>query len=146
MLTFLLAFNVVTNFGTYSQPDDATIIKEGVLKELENRKVDFEDDDLAISAIESYKKDIDQRLNIHSFKKLSLYRIIGCIVMLIVVDFFKNEKNIGLHLYFAGGFFTVITGFYAMGGGILGWIFNLWYIMLLLVFGAYFFIKRSELS
>jgi hypothetical protein len=33
-----------------------------------------------------------------------------------------------------------------MGGGILGWIFNLWYIMVLLVFGAYFFIKRTELS
>ena len=41
MLTFLLAFNVVTNFGTYSQPEDATIIKEGILKELENRKIDF---------------------------------------------------------------------------------------------------------
>tara|TARA_B110000495_G_C22552401_1_gene334053 strand:- start:39 stop:515 length:477 start_codon:yes stop_codon:yes gene_type:complete len=146
VLTFLLAFNVVTNFGTYSQPDDATIIKEGVLKELENRKVDFEDDDLAISAIESYKKDIDQRLNIHSFKKLSLYRIIGCIVMLIGVVFLRMKKSIGLHLYFAGGFFTVITGFYVMGGGILGWIFNLWYIMLLLVFGVYFFIKRTELS
>ncbi|MDC1519177.1 hypothetical protein N8372_01120, partial [bacterium] len=56
VLTFLLAFNVVANFGTYSQPEDATIIKEGILKELENRKVDFEDDDLAIRAIESYKK------------------------------------------------------------------------------------------
>lgn len=145
MLTFLLAFNVVTNFGTYSQPEDATIIKEGVLKELENRKVDFEDD-LAISAIESYKKDIDQRLNIRSFKKLSLYRIIGCIVMLIGVVFLRMKKGIGLHLYFAGGFFTVIAGFHAMGGGILGWIFNLWYIMLLLVFGVYFFIKRTELS
>ncbi|MFT4597875.1 MAG: hypothetical protein ACJAR8_000026 [Bacteroidia bacterium] len=145
VLTFLLAFNVVTNFGTYSQPEDATIIKEGVLKELENRKVDFEDD-LAISAIESYKKDIDQRLNIRSFKKLSLYRIIGCIVMLIGVVFLRMKKGIGLHLYFAGGFFTVIAGFHAMGGGILGWIFNLWYIMLLLVFGVYFFIKRTELS
>ena len=74
--------------------------------------VDFEDDDLAIRAIESYKKDIAQSLNIHSFKKLSLYRIIGCIVMLIGVVFLRMKKGIGLHLYFAGGFFTVITGFY----------------------------------
>jgi hypothetical protein len=66
--------------------------------------------------------------------------------MLVGVVFLRMKKGIGLHLYFAGGFFTVIAGFYAMGGGILGWIFNAWYIMLLLVFGAYFFIKRTELS
>lgn len=136
----------MTNFGTYSQPEEATIIKEGILKELENRQDDFKHDDLTISAIESYKKDIDHSLNVHSFKQLSLYRIMGCLVMLLGVVFLRMKKGIGLHLYFAGGFFTVITGFYAMGGGILGWVFNIWYIMLLLVFGAYFFIKRKELS
>jgi len=142
----LLAFNVVTNFGTYSQPEEANFIKEGILKELENSQGDFRDENFTIRGIESYKKDIDQSLNVHSFKELSLYRIMGCLVMLIGVVFLRMKKGIGLHLYFAGGFFTIITGFYAMGGGILGWIFNLWYIMLLLVFGVYFIVKRTELS
>lgn len=146
VLTLLLAFSVVTNYGSYSQPEDATSIKEGILKELDNTQDNFVADDPTVAVVETYKKDIEESLSIYSFRQLSLYRMVGCLVMLIGVTFLRLRKSVGLHLFFAGGIFTLASGFYAMGMGILGWIFSLWYIFIIATFGFYFFTKRKELT
>ncbi|PCJ62791.1 MAG: hypothetical protein COA58_16645 [Bacteroidetes bacterium] len=145
-LTFFLAFLTVNNVGSYSSSENVPTMRESIISGLEEQAELYESDPKMTEAFEAYILSIEESLTERRFRQHSLFRIIGCLLSLVGVVFLRLHKTIGLHLFVAGMIFSIFTGFYTLGIGIMGWVLNILYAVLLLTFGLYFFSKRKELA
>jgi hypothetical protein len=145
-LTFFLSLLTVNNFSSYSSSGEIDKAKKSIIESLEVEKDKNESDELFGKVIDSYIEDINVSLTEIRFRQHSLFRIIGCLVALIGVVLLRLRKTLGLHFFVAGMIFCLFTGFFTLGIGIIGWLLNALYFIILLAFGLYFFFKRTQLA
>ena len=141
LLTFFIAFLMASNFGSYHQPAEVHVMRDGLLAELDKQAIQ---NPIVQEATDRYKNNIETSLTEPRYKQHSLFRIIGNFILLLGVVLLRHQKMIGLHLFIAGSIFIFFTGFYTLWFGIIGWVFNLFYMLWTLGFGLYFYSKRKE--
>ena len=146
VLTFLVAFFLATNLTSYQNPGQINEIREVMLEDLENRMESMENIEGSSELLTKYIASIEYSLTELKFKKASLYRFIGFIVVLFGVFVLRRKRSIGLHLFIGGMLFVIITGFYVYGLGIVGWALNFGYILFTFIVGLYYYSKRSTLT
>ncbi|MGB0849876.1 MAG: hypothetical protein ACPGTP_01405 [Bacteroidia bacterium] len=145
VLTFLVAFFLASNLTSYQNPSQINELRETLLTDFENRMDDMQELEGAAELQERYVVSIEKSLTEGNYKRASMYRFIGFIVVLFGVFVLRKKKSIGLHLFLAGMLFVVITGFYSYGMGIVGWALNIGYIIFTTVVGLFYYIRRGEL-
>jgi hypothetical protein len=89
--------------------------------------------------------DLENNLTEIKYKKLSLIRIIGCVVALFGGIFLRQKKKLGLHLFLGGNLFVLIASFYFLGFGLSGWVINFSYLIFAIISTVYFIRKRAYL-
>lgn len=145
VLTFLVAFFLASNLTSYQNPAQINKLRENLLTDLENRMEGMQKLEGASELQEMYEVDIENTLTERNFKRASMFRFIGLIVVLFGVFVLRKKRSIGLHLFLAGMLFVVVTGFYSYGLGIVGWALNIGYIVFTLVVGLFYYARRGEL-
>ena len=135
------------NFSSYYNANEADKMREEVSREIEIRfsnlgNVSEEEGDRMFEMVQS---DIETNLTVPKYKKHSLFRIIGNLATMLGALLMLRLKRFGYHLYVAGTLFLVFTGFAAIGLGIIGWTFNLFYIFTGIGFTIFYSYNRKLL-
>ncbi len=143
LLTFIFAFLVAANFGTYHKPEEANLMKKQLLSELEKKSGELNSTDPGLEFFRSFQSSIELSLTPQNYKMHSLYRIIGCFISLLGIVMLRRKKALGLHLVIAGIIFVVFTGFYVFGFTLIGWVFNILYILFGGLVSLYYYSKRE---
>jgi hypothetical protein len=146
ILTFIWAFMMISNYDGYSNPEQAEVMRTGLIAQLQAEADKNDDNQEVQAAIDGYITSIEQTLLTPNYKKHSLYRMIGCFIAFVGVVFLRNGKAIGLHMLGAAVLFLLFTGFYAIGFGLIGWVFNLFYIFFGGLSFLFFYQKRAILN
>ena len=113
-------------------------------KELGIVEADKKNDEESLNAIEFITTEAEAVLIPEVYQKHSLYRMVGCFIVLLGLVLLRNLKSIGYHLLVAGLIFTLFTGFYTFGLGVFGWLFNLYY-MCLAAFSIFYYTRKRAL-
>lgn len=143
ILTFLFAFMMVSNYGGYSQPEEVVQLREGMIAQFQSEAAKNKDEE-SLNAIEFITTEAEAVLVPEVYQKHSLFRMVGCFIVLLGLVLLRNLKSIGYHLLVAGLIFTLFTGFYTFGLGVFGWLFNLYY-MCLAAFSIFYYTRKRAL-
>ena len=98
MVTLILSFMIASNIESYRNPDSVNFLRESLLTSIEAQSTDLPDPNLK-RVYKNFMEDIEANLIEVKYKKVSLFRMIGCIVALIGGIFLRKMKQIGLHLF-----------------------------------------------
>lgn len=146
ILTFVLAFMTVSNYSGYANAEEeSTLLREQLSVAFEQQQEAYEDVPEMQSVVDGFIEHIDTKLVPYVYRQKSLYRLVGCIVALLGIALLRSEKFIGFHLFLGGMLIGIIAVFYMFGFGVLGWIFNVTYVVFTTAVATYYFTKRKEL-
>jgi hypothetical protein len=120
-------------------------LRDSLLESLEYQKEKSNNPALD-GTFDQFISDLEYNLIERRYKKLSLTRIIGCIVALFGSVFLRQMRKIGLHLFFGGSLFTLMGSFYFTGFSLSGWVLNFSFLIFTLISGLYFLKKRDYLN
>jgi hypothetical protein len=141
LVTLLLSFVIASNIESYRHPESVNFLRESLLESLELQKEQSNNPTLN-ETFDQFISDLEYHLIERNYKKLSLIRIIGCVVALFGSIFLRQKKIIGLHLFLGGSLFALIGSFYFIGFSLSGWVLNFSFLIFTLVSGLYFIKKR----
>jgi hypothetical protein len=120
-------------------------LRDSLLESLEYQKEKSNNHALD-GTFDQFISDLEYNIIERRYKKLSLTRIIGCIVALFGSVFLRQMRKIGLHLFFGGSLFTLMGSFYFTGFSLSGWVLNFSFLVFTLISGLYFLKKRDYLN
>ena len=144
IITLLLSFILASNIESYRHPDSVNFLRESLLESLESQKENSNNPTLE-DTFDKFIIDLENNLTEIKYKKLSLIRIIGCVVALFGGIFLRQKKKLGLHLFLGGNLFVLIASFYFLGFGLSGWVINFSYLIFAIISTVYFIRKRAYL-
>ena len=142
MITLILSFVIAGNIESYRHPESINFLRESLLESLEFQKENSNNPALD-DTFDQFIFDLEYNLNERKYKKLSLVRMIGCIVALFGSIFLRQRKKIGLHLFLGGNIFVLMGSFYFLGLGLSGWVINFSYLIFAILSTLYFVRKRA---
>ena len=125
------SFLVYVNWTMYQTPPDLNQFSEQTLEMLEeqyasNAQVTEEE---ITENLEMMTEQMNQYFTVPKFKQHSLFRLIGNLVVLFGAVVFLRGRVLGYHMMFAASLFLIVSGFILFGMGVIGWTFNLFYIV-----------------
>ncbi|MEK9600909.1 MAG: hypothetical protein VW147_03635 [Bacteroidota bacterium] len=144
VITLILSFVIASNIESYRHPESINFLRESLLESLEFQKENSNNPTLD-DTFDKFIFDLEYNLNERMYKKLSLVRMIGCIVALFGSVFLRQRKKLGLHLFLGGNIFVIMGSFYFLGLGLSGWVINFSYLFFATLSTLYFFRKRAYL-
>lgn len=145
IVTLILSFVIASNIESYRHPESVNFLRDSLLESLEFQKEKSNNPTLD-GTFDQFISDLEYNLIERRYKKLSLIRIIGCIVALFGSVFLRQMRKIGLHLFFGGSLFTLMGSFYFTGFSLSGWVLNFSFLVFTLISGLYFLKKRDYLN
>ena len=143
------SYLISLNFSSYTNANEVDNMRTEIMREIEIRfstALATASADEKEEMIASFNADLDQNLTVPKYKRHSLFRIVGNFITLFGALLMIRLRKMGYHLYVAGTLFLVFTGFSSMGFGLMGWTFNLFYILVGLVFSLFYTRYRSILT
>ena len=144
MVTLILSFMIASNIESYRNPDSVNFLRESLLTSIEAQSTDLPDPNLK-RVYKNFMEDIEANLIEVKYKKVSLFRMIGCIVSLIGGIFLRKMKQIGLHLFISGNIFVLGATFYVFHFGLSGWMMNVSYLIFSMITSLFYIVKRDQL-
>ena len=145
IVTLILSFVIASNIESYRHPESVNFLRDRLLESLEYQKEKSNNHALD-GTFDQFISDLEYNIIERRYKKLSLTRIIGCIVALFGSVFLRQMRKIGLHLFFGGSLFTLMGSFYFTGFSLSGWVLNFSFLVFTLISGLYFLKKRDYLN
>ena len=145
IVTLILSFVIASNIESYRHPESVNFLRDSLLESLEYQKEKSNNHALD-GTFDQFISDLEYNIIERRYKKLSLTRIIGCIVALFGSVFLRQMRIIGLHLFFGGSLFTLMGSFYFTGFSLSGWVLNFSFLVFTLISGLYFLKKRDYLN
>ena len=144
-MTLILSFIIASNIESYRHPESVNFLRDSLVESLEFQKEKSNNPTLE-GTFDQFIYDLESNLIERRYEKLSLTRIIGCIVALFGSLFLRQKKKIGLHLFLGGSLFALVGSFYFMGFSLSGWILNFSFLVFTLISGLYFIKKRIHFT
>jgi hypothetical protein len=144
IVTLILSFIIASNIESYRHPESVNFLRDSLLESLEFQKEKSNNPTLD-GTFDQFISDLEYNLIERRYKKLSLIRIIGCIVALFGSVFLRQKKKIGLHLFLGGSLFALVGSFYFIGFSLSGWVLNFSFLVFTLISGLYFIKQRVHL-
>jgi len=145
IVTLILSFVIASNIESYRHPESVNFLRDRLLESLEYQKEKSNNPALD-GTFDQFISDLEYNLIERRYKKLSLTRIMGCVVALFGSVFLRQMRKIGLHLFFGGSLFTLMGSFYFTGFSLSGWVLNFSFLVFTLISGLYFLKKRDYLN
>ena len=145
IVTLILSFVIASNIESYRHPESVNFLRDSLLESLEYQKEKSNNPALD-GTFDQFISDLEYNLIERRYKKLSLTRIMGCVVALFGSVFLRQMRKIGLHLFFGGSLFTLMGSFYFTGFSLSGWVLNFSFLIFTLISGLYFLKKRDYLN
>ena len=145
IVTLILSFVIASNIESYRHPESVNFLRDSLLESLEYQKEKSNNPALD-GTFDQFISDLEYNLIERRYKKLSLIRIMGCVVALFGSVFLRQMRKIGLHLFFGGSLFTLMGSFYFTGFSLSGWVLNFSFLVFTLISGLYFLKKRDYLN
>jgi len=145
IVTLMLSFIIASNIESYRHPESVNFLRDSLVESLEFQKEKSNNPTLE-GTFDQFIYDLESNLIERRYEKLSLTRIIGCIVALFGSLFLRQKKKIGLHLFLGGSLFALVGSFYFMGFSLSGWILNFSFLVFTLISGLYFIKKRIHFT
>ena len=145
IVTLILSFVIASNIESYRHPESVNFLRDRLLESLEYQKEKSNNHALD-GTFDQFISDLEYNLIERRYKKLSLTRIMGCVVALFGSVFLRQMRKIGLHLFFGGSLFTLMGSFYFTGFSLSGWVLNFSFLVFTLISGLYFLKKRDYLN
>lgn len=131
------SYLVSINISSYLSEDEAETTRKALKESFANSPI-LLSDEYADASEELLFNDLDQNLTYRSYKQHALFRVIGNILKLFGGLLLLRFRKLGFHLYLASILFLVLTGFVSLGGGPIGWSFNMLYLSSGFMYGLYF--------
>ena len=145
IVTLILSFVIASNIESYRHPESVNFLRDRLLESLEYQKEKSNNHALD-GTFDQFISDLEYNIIERRYKKLSLTRIMGCVVALFGSVFLRQMRKIGLHLFFGGSLFTLMGSFYFTGFSLSGWVLNFSFLVFTLISGLYFLKKRDYLN
>jgi hypothetical protein len=136
------------NFSSYYNANEVDVMQKEISREIEMRfsqSLNGISEQDADKTLEMVQTDLEQNLTVPKYKKHSLFRIVGNLITMIGAYMMLRLRSFGYHLYIAGTVFLIITGFTSLGFSLMGWSFNMFYILVGFGFGIFYTINRKWL-
>jgi len=142
VVTLILSFMIASNIESYRHPESIDFLREAFITSLKDQQVAVKESE---KMYDQFVQDFEVNLVEVTYQKVSMIRIIGCIVALFGAVFLRTRKKIGLHLFIGGNIFMILGCFYFLGFSLSGWILNFMYLVFGLLTSLYFGRKRGQL-
>ncbi len=147
ILTVILSFMTVSNYSGYANADkDSELLRADLKTAFNQQQLAYEDFPEMQSTFDGFAEQLENKLVPSLYRQKSLYRLIGCIVALFGIALLRNGKFIGFHLFLGGMAVGIVAAFYIFGIGMIGWLFNVTYILFTVSVSIYYYSKRKYLN
>lgn len=143
-LTFLLAFLVISNFGSYSSAsEELAILLPQIQEGLDQQIIAMEGEEDAEESMKGFKTQFSEMLTVPAFRMHSLLKMVGCLAGLIGIVMLRRLKSLGLHLFIGGMAICVVSGIYLYGASLVGAMFTILYLLFGTAVAVYYWSKRD---
>ncbi|MDB4161032.1 hypothetical protein N9772_01530 [Bacteroidia bacterium] len=146
ILTVILSVMTVSNYSGYTNANkDSELLRADLKTAFSQQQLAYEDVPEMQSRFEGFNEQLENKLVPNVYRQKSLYRLIGCIVSLFGIALLRNGKFIGFHLFLGGMAVGILAAFYTFGFGMIGWLFNVTYILFTAAVSIYYYTKKKYL-
>lgn len=134
----------VSNYSGYTNANkDSELLRADLKTAFSQQQLAYEDVPEMQSTFEGFNEQLENKLVPNVYRQKSLYRLIGCIVSLFGIALLRNGKFIGFHLFLGGMAVSILAAFYTFGFGMIGWLFNVTYILFTAAVSIYYYTKKN---
>ncbi len=134
----------VSNYSGYTNANkDSELLRADLKTAFSQQQLAYEDVPEMQSRFEGFNEQLENKLVPNVYRQKSLYRLIGCIVSLFGIALLRNGKFIGFHLFLGGMAVGILAAFYTFGFGMIGWLFNVTYILFTAAVSIYYYTKKN---
>lgn len=147
ILTLILSVMIVSNYSGYTNADkDSELLRADLMTAFSQQQEAYKEFPEMQNAFDGFNEQIENKIVPYQYRQKSLVRLIGCLVALFGIALLRNGKRIGFHLFLGGMLLSIVAAFYAFGLGMVGWLFNVTYIIFTAAVATYYYIKREYLA
>jgi hypothetical protein len=145
ILTFFTAFMAVSNYNSYTNPEEITVLRESIVTAMDDQREMYGGEGID-EVYDSLENNLDEHLTVYKYKRSSLFKLIGAFIALVGSVFLRRKKKLGAHLFLGGMLFSIIGTFYFHSFGLTGWALIMMPLLFTLVVSIFIYRKRASLT